>query len=72
MILHSKTGNLKIAMIKNGLNVTQLAQGVGNDIAYISQVINGKRSPSPALAKRISETLNVEIDQIFKIVTKEE
>ncbi|MBF2777786.1 helix-turn-helix transcriptional regulator [Staphylococcus saprophyticus] len=54
----------KLMFIK-GFNVSTLADEVGVGISYISQILNGKRSPSPKLAKKIAETLEVEIEDLF-------
>lgn len=54
----------KLMFIK-GFNVSTLADEVGVGISYISQILNGKRSPSPKLAKKITETLEVEIEDLF-------
>lgn len=54
----------KLMFIK-GFNVSSLADEVGVGISYISQILNGKRSPSPKLAKKIAETLEVEIEELF-------
>lgn len=54
----------KLMFIK-GFNVSTFADEVGVGISYISQILNGKRSPSPKLAKKIAETLEVEIEDLF-------
>lgn len=54
----------KLMFIK-GFNVSSFAAEVGVGISYISQILNGKRSPSPKLAKKIAETLEVEIEDLF-------
>lgn len=54
----------KLMFIK-GFNVSSFADEVGVGISYISQILNGKRSPSPKLAKKIAETLEVEIEELF-------
>lgn len=59
-------------MLRNGLNVSALAEKVEVGISYMSQVINGKRNPSPKLAKRIADTLGVEITDIFTIEANKE
>lgn len=54
----------KLMFIK-GFNVSSFADEVGVGISYISQIMNGKKSPSPKLAKKIAETLEVEIEDLF-------
>lgn len=59
-------------MLHDGLNISALAELVGVGVSYMSQVLNGKRNPSPKLAKRIADALDVEITDIFTIEAKEE
>ncbi len=43
--------------VEQGMTQTQLGDLVGVSGAYISQIENGKKAPSPALGKRILEAL---------------
>ncbi|MBN6754437.1 MULTISPECIES: helix-turn-helix transcriptional regulator [Staphylococcus] len=54
----------KLMFIK-GFNVTSFAEEVGVGVSYLSQILNGKKTPSPKLAKKIAETLEVEIEEVF-------
>lgn len=57
----------KFLLAKNGYTIVSLARILKMNDSYINQVVNGKRSPSPVLAKNIAEILNVEITDIFTI-----
>ncbi len=72
MRLFAMSNNIRIHLIKQGLTLTDLSTSVNSDLSYISTVINGKRNPSPKLAKRIADTLGVEIEEIFTIEAKKE
>lgn len=72
MKIFMESKEVKKLMLQNGLNVSALAEQVEVGISYMSQVINGKRNPSPKLAKRIAETLGVEITDIFTIEANKE
>ncbi|UXS59870.1 helix-turn-helix transcriptional regulator [Staphylococcus ureilyticus] len=54
----------KLMFIK-GFNVSSFAEKIGVGVSYLSQILNGKKSPSPKLAKKIAETLEVEIEDLF-------
>lgn len=63
---------VKVTMFKKGLDLNSLSRKLEVDVSYLSLIINGKRNPSPKLAKRIAETLGVEITDIFTIETNKE
>jgi len=49
----------------NGYSLKSLSKKVDVTEQYLSSVFKGKRSPSPLLAKRISNELNKEIRDYF-------
>lgn len=63
---------VKATMFKKGLDLNSLSRKLEVGSSYLSLIINGKRNPSPKLAKRIAETLGVEITDIFTIETNKE
>lgn len=67
MSISSKNGQIKIRMLRMGINQILLAKKIGIGNSYLSQIINSKRNPSPVLAKKIADELNCEIDDIFTI-----
>lgn len=72
MSVKSRKINFKIALVKNGFSIVELAKRLEIDQSYTNLIVNGKRNPSPKLAKRIADTLGVEIEEIFTIESKKE
>ncbi|PTJ28479.1 helix-turn-helix domain-containing protein [Staphylococcus simulans] len=62
---------VKKAMFIKGLNLSDLSRETEVGISYLSQIVNGKKVPSPKLAKKIAEALDVEIEDIFEFELKE-
>lgn len=58
---------INILLIKNGFNKKAFAEKTNLSTSSISLILNGSRNPSPPVAKRIAEVLNVEFDEIFNI-----
>lgn len=54
-------------IIMLGLSVRGFAISSGISTPYMSQIVNGKRNPSPQMAKKVCEGLNAEFDDIFFI-----
>ncbi|MGX0281249.1 helix-turn-helix domain-containing protein [Staphylococcus cohnii] len=67
-----KTSVFKKAMFIKGFNLSDLSKETGVGISYLSQIINGKKIPSPKLAKKISDSLNIEIKELFNFEIEEE
>ncbi|UXR47201.1 helix-turn-helix transcriptional regulator [Staphylococcus simulans] len=65
------SNNFKKAMFLKGLNLSDLAIKTEVSSTYLSQIINGKKVPSPKLAKKIADALDVEIEDIFEFDVKE-
>lgn len=63
---------LKMIMAFNGLSVRGFSKEIGLSHSFLSQVINGKRNPSAATAKRISTGLQKEIDDFFLVLVVDE
>ncbi|MCE5023389.1 helix-turn-helix domain-containing protein [Staphylococcus simulans] len=62
---------VKKAMFIKGLNLSDLSRETEVGISYLSQIVNGKKVPSPKLAKKIANALDVEIEDIFEFELKE-
>lgn len=62
---------LKKAMFLKGLNISELAIKTEVSTTYLSQIINHKKTPSPKLAKKIANVLDVDIEDIFEFEIKE-
>ena len=58
-----------LLIAKEGESLRGFSKKIGVSCAYVSQIINGKRNPSPIIANKISKGLNVNIEDIFLIQT---
>lgn len=67
-----KSRYLKELMFLKGHNLSTLATEVGISISYMSQIINGKRTPSAMLASKISNVFGVSVEELFTFKEKEE
>lgn len=65
--VYVKRNDLKKAMFIKGLNLSALAIKAEISTTYLSQIVNGKKTPSSKIAKKIADTLDVEIVDIFEI-----
>lgn len=59
------TKSLQKAMFLKGYNLSDLSKELGVGISYLSAITNGKKIPSPKLAKNIANALDVEIKDLF-------
>ncbi|HFV7826595.1 TPA: helix-turn-helix domain-containing protein [Staphylococcus aureus] len=71
MTILANTRKFKEAMFLKGFNLSDLSRETGVGISYLSQIINGKKIPSPKLAKKMAEVLQVEINELFEFEVKE-
>ncbi|HCX3152025.1 TPA: helix-turn-helix transcriptional regulator [Staphylococcus aureus] len=71
MTILANTRKFKEAMFLKGFNLSDLSRETGVGISYLSQIINGKKIPSPKLAKRMAEVLQVEVNELFEFEVKE-
>lgn len=71
MTILSNTRKFKEAMFLKGFNLSDLSRETGVGISYLSQIINGKKIPSPKLAKKMAEVLQVEVNELFEFEVKE-
>lgn len=55
---------------KNGHSLRSFAKYCGVSVSYMSQILNEKVLPSPKIAKKIADSLNVEVEQIFNFKHK--
>ena len=56
-IVIKDTEETKLDVIKLGMNMRQFAERVDITQHYWSNIMNGKRYPSPAVAKRIADEI---------------
>ncbi|PQP89679.1 helix-turn-helix transcriptional regulator [Paenibacillus sp. AR247] len=55
-------------LIRRGFSKKAFAEAANIGQVTALQISNGDRNPSPRIAKRICDTLEVEFDDIFEIV----
>ncbi|HDI7415696.1 TPA: helix-turn-helix transcriptional regulator [Staphylococcus aureus] len=63
MTILANTRKFKEGMFLKGFNLSDLSRETGVGISYLSQIINGKKIPSPKLAKKMAEVLQVEVNE---------
>ncbi|HAZ5240902.1 helix-turn-helix transcriptional regulator [Staphylococcus aureus] len=71
MTILANIRKFKEAMFLKGFNLSDLSRETGVGISYLSQIINGKKIPSPKLAKKMAEVLQVEVNELFEFEVKE-
>lgn len=71
MTVFINSKNFKKAMFLKGFNLSDLSKETGVSISYLSSIINGKKTPSPKLAKNIANVLDLDIEDIFEFEIKE-
>jgi len=54
-------------MLKKGFTQRSFGREIQISPAYSHQVFSGKRNPGPMIAKKISDALDVQFDEIFFI-----
>ena len=69
VLINSKA--LKKTMFLKGLNLSDLAIKTKVSTTYLSQIINGKKIPSPKLAKKIANVLDLNIEDLFEFEEQE-
>ena len=62
---------LKKTLFLKGLNLSDLAIKTKVSTTYLSQIINGKKIPSPKLAKKIANVLDLNIEDLFEFEEQE-
>ncbi|MGO3724864.1 MAG: helix-turn-helix domain-containing protein [Staphylococcus equorum] len=71
MTITINEASVKKAMFLKGYNLSDLSNETGVGVSYLSQIINGKKIPSPKLAKKMSEVLQVSVNELFIFEQKE-
>lgn len=62
---NAKAKTLKEFFEKTGIKQGFMARKLGIDQSYMSQIVNGKRRPSPDLAKKISDHTGVPLEALL-------
>jgi transcriptional regulator with XRE-family HTH domain len=50
-----------------GVNMTELAKRLDVSLTHLSQVVNGARTPSVPLAKKLAQELKCSVDDVLRI-----
>ncbi|PEF36173.1 helix-turn-helix domain-containing protein [Bacillus wiedmannii] len=58
---------IRLAIAKMGRSLRGFAKEIGISHAYLSQILNGRHNPSPTIANKIANGLQVEIEEIFLV-----
>lgn len=67
MRIQPKVDQLNELLMRKGLTRKAFAEVAQIGLATATQICNGNRKPSPPTAKKISNALDVEFDEIFYI-----
>lgn len=59
----------RIMIAETGKGLRDFSKMIGISHAYLSQILNGKKNPSPTVAHKIATGLSLEIKDIFLIET---
>ncbi|MDR5650022.1 MULTISPECIES: helix-turn-helix domain-containing protein [Staphylococcus] len=62
---------LRYLIAKRGHSLRSFSKSSGISLSYLSAIVNNKATPSPKMAKRISERLDIEIEELFEFEIKE-
>lgn len=65
---------IRAEIARNGFNLKGFAKYSDVSTSYLNMILNGHYKPSPKLAKKMADALNVSIEDLFEveIKTKEE
>lgn len=58
---------LKERVVRSGYSLRGFGRAMGISSSYVVQICNGDRNPSPEVAKKMTDTLKCEFDDIFFI-----
>lgn len=72
MICEVNIPELRGYIAKRGYSLRGFSKHSGISISYLSLIVNNKKIPSPKIAKRISDSLNVDIEELFTFKDEEE
>lgn len=64
-IVIKDTDATKLEVIKLGMNMRQFADRLEIGQSYLSNILQGKKNPSPSLAKRIADEIGKPIQEVF-------
>ncbi|WP_077701941.1 helix-turn-helix domain-containing protein [Virgibacillus dokdonensis] len=66
-IIVKDSEELRAILIEEGYSQREFSRLTGLSENYFNQIINHKKNPSPAVAKKISQQLGLEFNDVFQI-----
>ena len=69
--METKVLELRALIAKNGHTLRSFAKDSNISLSYLSLIVNKKAKPSPKIAKKIADNLNVDMEELFIYRTKE-
>jgi len=57
---------ISLLLIESGYSQSSFSRDLGISFSYFNQLVNGKKNPSPRMAKEIAELLNVKFNDLFE------
>ena len=71
MMVEVNISELRVCLARRGYSLRSFARESKISISYLSLIMNEKAMPSPKMAKRIADSLNVDIEDLFTFEYKE-
>lgn len=68
MFIRMRGNQLAVTRMKKGMSVRALAKKANISHCYLSQIENRQRNPSPKIAVRLCQALEVDFDELFEVV----
>lgn len=66
-IIVKDSNKLRAMLIEKGFSQREFSRHTGLSENYFNQIVNHKKNPSPAVAKKISQQLGLEFHDVFQI-----
>lgn len=57
----------KLLIALQGFTIRGFSKEIGVSHSFLSHILNGKRKPSPVVAKKIADGLNKKVEDIFLV-----
>lgn len=61
------TNIIRLEIAKKGMSMRSFSKMIGVSQGYLSQILSGKKNPSPIVAYKISNGLDSSVDEFFFI-----
>jgi transcriptional regulator with XRE-family HTH domain len=63
------SSRVRLMIAKTGQSLRGFASEIGISHTYLSQVLSGKRNPSPTTGNKIAKGLGLKVEDIFLIIS---